>query len=114
MTILDCFKPQIEKNEVVTKEIYSKLKNKEYHNGRKVKIGDKMLYALLVDRVKYNPIDYTQSPPLKKEEPSQSITMTLVVIHEDDINDYQPFDGYDNSRTSDRPPIISKIKKDEK
>lgn len=108
MDIKECFKLQIEKPEVVTKEIYSKLKNKEYYNGRKVKIGDKMFYALLVESKEYHPIDYTTTPPIKKDEPTNSITMTLIVIHEDNINDFEPYRNYDNTKTPDGIPIISK------
>ena len=114
MNIKECFQLQLDKPEVVTEEIFSKLKVKEYHNGRKVEIGDKMLYALLVDSKEYFPIDYTATPPMSSKEPANSITMTLIVIHEDDMNDYEPFRGYDNSKRPDGIPVISKIKKDEK
>ena len=114
MNIIDCFKPQMEIPHVVTKEIYSQLKNKEYYNGRKVKIGDNMLYALMVENKEYKAIDYTQNPPIEREEPAQSIIMTLIVLHPDNIKDFEPFKGYDNSKTADRLPIISKINNDGK
>lgn len=114
MDIKECFKPQLDEPQIVDEELYKKLKTKYYYNDRKVEIGDKMLYALLVNKNEYFPVDYSVSPPITSEEPANSITMTLIVIHEDDMNDYEPFKGYDNAKTIDRIPIISKIEKDGK
>jgi len=41
------FKKQIEQNNIITNEILEKLKVKKYDNGDDVKVGDKILYALL-------------------------------------------------------------------
>lgn len=51
------FKTQLEISEVVTEEILLRMTNKTYHNGDEVKIGDKTLYGLIVNRIDVGNID---------------------------------------------------------
>ena len=41
------FKKQLETNKPITGQILSELKNKKYYSGKKIEIGDIVLYAML-------------------------------------------------------------------
>ena len=45
------FEKQMKKSKKVTAEILSEVKNKKYFNGDEIKIGDVVLYAMLVGDV---------------------------------------------------------------
>ena len=48
--IKELFKKQIEENAIVTEELLQKLNVKQYSNGDDIKVGDKILYALLLNK----------------------------------------------------------------
>ena len=42
------FKRQLETNKVVTEESLLEMKNKTYYNGDEVKVGDKILFGMVI------------------------------------------------------------------
>jgi hypothetical protein len=43
------FAQQLEKNKTVTEESFAEMKTKTYHNGDDVKVGDKILFGMILD-----------------------------------------------------------------
>jgi hypothetical protein len=62
---------QIERNQRVTEESLTTFKNKHYHSGREIKVGDLVLFALV-----------------QEKDSGNEITMTLIALHEDEIDNY--------------------------
>ena len=107
--IKDSFSKQLKGNEIVTEEIFKKIKTKEYHSGRKVKIGDRMLFAFLNDDVNIEPVEYLDEP-LSKDIETPEIKITLIIIHEDEIDNYVLNENRKISGIPEDVPIVS-IKK---
>ena len=47
--MLEKFKAQLENNKIVTEESLLEMKNKTYHNGDEVKVGDKILFGMVIE-----------------------------------------------------------------
>jgi len=62
------FETQIKQNYIVTEEMLQKLNVKKYDNGEDVKVGDKILFALLQDDSVERNINTTFKLIILKEE----------------------------------------------
>lgn len=67
------FKAQLEENRVVTEDSLFTMKNKTYHNGDEVKIGDKILFGMTLD-----------------EDENHNMNLTMVIINENQLDLYEP------------------------
>jgi hypothetical protein len=65
------YKAQIEQNQRATEESLTRFKNKHFYSGREIKVGDLVLFAALQEKNNGN-----------------EITMTLISLHEDEIDNY--------------------------
>lgn len=79
----ELFKQQIEENKIVTEESLLEMKNKTYHNGDEVKVGDKPLFAMTID-----------------EDVEGNINLTMRMLNENQIDLYEPDEsrGIHNTR----------------
>jgi hypothetical protein len=94
--IIDLFKTQIEKNVVVTEELLNNLNVKQYNNGEEIKVGDKILYALLQNRNLGEKID-----------DNDLLTLTVIVLKEEHFDLYT-YDERMQDKTTSIPTIILK------
>jgi hypothetical protein len=81
------FKQQLEDNKFVTEESLSQMKNKIYHNGDEVKVGDKPLFGMTLD------IDENENKQL-----------ALIMLNENQIDLYESDDR--DTRDVARIPTI--------
>jgi len=106
----ELFKKQLESSNIITEEILEKLKSKTYQNGDNIKVGDKVLYALLTDiaegDIKPNPL--LESPiPIDRDEPaSQTISLVLIILNENHLDLYTYDDSFQNKVSEKALPII--------
>ena len=77
------FKQQLEENKTVTEESLIEMKNKFYHNGDEVKVGDKILFAMTIDK-----------------DNEDNINLTMRMLCENQIDLYEPDEsrGIHNTR----------------
>jgi co-chaperonin GroES (HSP10) len=66
------FKRQLETNKVVTEESLLEMKNKTYHNGDEVKVGDKILFGMI-----------------EGEDESGNVNLTMIMLNENQIDLYE-------------------------
>jgi hypothetical protein len=85
------FKAQLDENKTVTEESLALSKNKTYHNGDEVKVGDKPLFGMILD------IDDKDNK-----------TLTLIMLNESQIDLYEIDNRHSIADT--RIPIIKLIK----
>ena len=48
--MIEKFKQQLENNKIVTEESLLEMKSKTYHNGDEVKVGDKILFGMIIEK----------------------------------------------------------------
>lgn len=82
------FKSQLENNKIVTEELLLEMKNKTYHNGDDVKVGDKILFGMTMS-----------------ENNDGSIDMTLITLNENQIDLYEPDERHQGTT---HIPVIKK------
>jgi hypothetical protein len=73
------FKQQFEENRKATEEIIYGFDNKTYHSGREIKVGDTVLFGLV---------------ETSHNQESNEISMSLIMLHEDDLDQYELSDRY--------------------
>ncbi len=80
----ELFKKQLENDVVVTEEILDKIKIKKYKNGDDVKVGDKVLYALLTDMSEemIKARLYSSDAPMERSQEPQPISLELITLNE--------------------------------
>lgn len=71
--MLEKFKAQLEENRVVTEDTLFTMKNKTYHNGDDIKVGDKLLFGMTLD-----------------EDESGNKSLTMIIINENQLDLYEP------------------------
>ena len=93
MKNLDYFNKQMNplRNSLVSEEIYETLNRKTYSSGRKIEMGDNVLYGIL---------------ETKKDE---NITYTLCTLHQDELGDIYDTNGYLDADKDKLFPILIKI-----
>jgi len=78
-------------NNIVTEEILEKLNIKTYKNGSDIKVGDKILYALLsnllVEEIKS--INYFSELPMERDNTSTKHTLELIALNENHFDLYK-------------------------
>jgi hypothetical protein len=67
------FKEQLEKNKIVTEESLLEMKSKTYHNGDAIKVGDKILFGMVIEKNATGPTD-----------------VHMIMINENQIDLYEP------------------------
>lgn len=71
------FKQQLEENKTVTEESLIEMKNKFYHNGDEVKVGDKILFAMTIDK-----------------DNEDNVNLTMRMLSENQIDLYEPDESH--------------------
>lgn len=84
MEMNELFKEQLENNNLVTEETYTKLKQKNYYLGDPINIGDNVLFAMLMGEVKENNDGVDEQP------------LTLITINERHFNHFKPAERQEN------------------
>ncbi len=90
----ELFKRQLEENNLVTEEMLKNIKIKTYKNGNEIKIGDKVLYALLTDmsEEQIKAKTYFSDIPMERKEEPHEISLELITLNENQFDLYT----YDN------------------
>lgn len=88
------FKRQIENNNVVTEKSLLEMKNKTYHNGDEIKVGDKILLAMTIEEEEGTiNNDSTFSTPIAGWPPSEietkTLNMKMIIINENQLDLYE-------------------------
>ena len=86
------FKEQIEGNQLVDSNMLAKINGKDYFNGESIKIGDRVLFALLKSGVVKEGKHGGIMQPLK-----------IITLKEEHFNLFE----FDNTRNNSKPPVIS-------
>ena len=76
------FEQQLQKNKTVTEEWLAISKNKTYHNGDEVKVGDKPLFGMMLEIVE-----------------EENLNLTLIMLNENQIDLYETDDRHINADT---------------
>lgn len=71
------FKQQLETNKVVTEESLLEMKNKTYHNGDEVRVGDKVLFGMVAGK-----------------DNEGNVNLTMIMINENQIDLYESDEPY--------------------
>lgn len=92
--MLEQFKVQLENNKVVTEESLLEMKNKTYHNGDDVKVGDKILFAMTMEIVEDgSDAEGVYSTPMvgwpEDEVKTKTMNLTLIKINENQLDLYE-------------------------
>jgi hypothetical protein len=66
------FKRQLENNKIVTEESLLEMKSKTYHNGDEVRVGDKILFGMVLE-----------------ENINGTIDMHMIMLNENQIDLYE-------------------------
>ena len=72
----------------LTQERIDGLMNKNYTSGRKIEVGDKMLFALLkenTDHIELNPIFSSPETEIEPSPPMTNLEIKLISFHVDEI-----------------------------
>jgi hypothetical protein len=88
--MIDKFKQQLEDNKLVTEEMLEQIKNKTYHNGDEIKVGDKLLFGMTLH-----------------EDENKHLSVTLIALNENQIDLYETDDRH---RIADTKLPIIKLK----
>lgn len=102
------FEWQISHHNIVTEEVIEKLKVKTYKNGDEIKVGDKVLYALLTDmseemiKAKGN---WSDMPMERTQEPNP-ISLELITLNESQFDLYTYDDRLQDKTGEQKLPII--------
>lgn len=103
------FEKQLQTQTVVTEEMLEKMKLKTYHNGDKIEIGDKILFAFLTDvseeSIKKLMKEEIDSPPMEKSSEPHEIVFKLISLNEKHFDLYTYDKGFQDM-TEGRLPII--------
>lgn len=103
----ELFKEQLEKNNIITEETLEKIKIKTYKNGDEIKIGDKVLYALLTDISEEQMKARTFSDmPMKKNEEPHEISLEIISLNESQFDLYTYDDKLQDKIRKGALPII--------
>jgi hypothetical protein len=89
MKNLEYFKTQIIGTSLVTHDLYEILNRKTYSSGRKIEIGDNVLYGIL---------------ETKKDDSNCSYTLTT--LHQDELGDIYDTNGYLDADKDKLFPIL--------
>lgn len=105
----ELFKKQLEQNNVITEETLEKLKIKTYKNGDQIKVGDKVLFAMLTDmsegNIKPNPM--FESPiPMTRDQDTHMISLILITLNENQFDLYTYDERFQDRSSEKSLPII--------
>jgi hypothetical protein len=98
MTFKEEVELQLRDNKVLSYEILSQLKDKNYFSGRSKEVGDTVLFGMFSEEVN-----------------EKEVSITLITFHEEEIGVLYEQDllHYNNAKTS-KLPIIKRIKNGDK
>ena len=83
----------------LTQERIDGLMNKNYTSGRKIEIGDKMLFALLkenTDHIEVNPMFSSPEAEIEQPPPMANLEIKLISFHTDEIGVLYELDKISN------------------
>jgi hypothetical protein len=102
------FKKQLGENSAVTEQVLKNIKIKTYKNGEEIKVGDKVLYALLTDMVEgeIKPIDWSVDVPMERDNFPHEIKLELITLNEFQFDLYTYDNRFQDTITKDGLPII--------
>lgn len=86
---MDWYYEQKEKAKPITSEMLEALKNKNFHSGRPINVGDTIFFGMLQEPPELEPLNYAFSEaPMERnaQESIPELKITLITFHYDEIN----------------------------
>jgi len=107
----ELFKRQLEENNLVTEEMLKNIKIKTYKNCNEIKIGDKVLYALLTDmsEEQIKAKTYFSDIPMERKEEPHEISLELITLNENQFDLYT-YDNRLQDKTNKKSLLIIRLK----
>lgn len=105
----ELFKKQLEGNSVITEETLNKLQfTKKYKNGDDIKIGDKVLLALLTDasEEKIKAKGVWSDAPMERNQDLEPFSLELIMLNESQFDLYTYDERFQDRTNVNSLPII--------
>ena len=87
------------KSQIITEELLANMVNKNYWNGEEIKIGDKMIFAFLIDNWQSIEKIDLENIPITREAQTHEIKTEMIILKEEHLElfDLMPFSQNSNT-----------------